>query len=457
MSEPINGSRPSGPRASGPLMVRFHSELGPVDADASTARDRLRGELSQLLIGARLGRRFDPDRAAALRRAAVANQEHDWDGTALAAMATLSDHGDRAATAWLQLMLAGAGRYEDALELDPGFPPGRPPAPAYLTLVNALALLGRAGEARERLAALIDRFPGLAADFVTSWDDDAEGSAFARLVAAADPEALPVFYHLPFCGGTSMIVSLKQALPWSIRYEVGRRYGLYQLQRALALSAPEAARLRLVHLHHPFALQLAGRRLEYFTVLRDPVAQLASGFTKRLESAKIVATKDNSPDFAAHADYTLRAGLTNQAARQLLATHPDLAPSWRRRFRRPTAFGTVGKEEDMFWVEATADIPPDRLLELARETLAARFSVVGTMHHLAASHLAAAARIGLPVTRRIVHRGSSQRPLTELTSAAEARLREANWVDQTLYEECTAAFETDYPELITAVEDEATH
>ena len=433
--------------------ARFHSLLGPVSSSDATSRDRLRARLAELLVKISLSQPITADELLNLRREAVAQRENDWDGVALAAIAVLSDRGDPAATAWLQVMLAGAGRYAEALRLEPGFPDGRPPASAYLVLVNALALLGRDSEAVELMTSLTSRFPGLAADFVSRWDATVDGAAFDGLISTAPKRTLPVFYHLPFCGGTSMIVSLKQALPWSVWLEVGRRYGLYQLERALSLPAEDAAKLRLVHLHHPFALQLPGRHLDYFTVLRDPVDQLASGFHKRLESSKIVPTRDDSSDLAAHADYTIRSGLTNQSARQLVITHPELEPVWRRRFRGPGAFHTVGHEEDMLWVEATADIPAERLLELARETLTERFGLVGTMKHLAASHLAAAARIGLPVTRRIVHRGSSRRSGVELSPAVERRLRTANWVDQTLYEEYTAAFESDHRDLISAVED----
>lgn len=431
---------------------RFHSQLGPVRPTDATARDLLRSRLSTMLIDAALGTTIEDRDADALRHAAIANREDDWDGTALGAMAELTRRGDPAAEAWLQLMLAGAGRYDEAFSLKPGFPPGRPPAPAYGVLVNALALLGRYPAARDLLADLGRRFPGLAEEYVSIWDDTAEGEQYARLTAAAPASKLPTFFHLPFCGGTSIIVSLKQALPWRARFEAGRRFGLYQLERALRLSPTDAASLRLVHLHHPFALQIPGRELDFFTVLRDPVSQLMSGYYKRRESTKIVRTRDDSATFAEHADHTVRAGLTNQLARQLVVTHPELKAAYRRHFRGSGAFHTVGFEEDMFWLRATAEIKPGRLLTMARETLDERFGMVGSMRHLAASHLAAAARIGLPISRRIVHRGRSGRPASELSASATERLRDANWVDQTLFEDYTERFEVDHRELIKAVE-----
>ena len=453
-------SQRSNPQAYGQGKARgaqFHSELGPARARDLTDRDRLRQALSEAMVGSAMGREPDDVGREGLRRLAVQNREYDWDGAAQAAIAFLTEHGDRAARSWLPPILAGAGRYHDAAALRPDFAPGRPPAPDYLVLVTALDLIGERTRARELYSALTQRFGGLAEDFVSVWDATAEGIAFDQLVRRAPGNSqLPVFLHLPFCGGTSMISSLKRALPWAARIEVGRRYGLFQIERALSMPAETAAELRLVHLHHPFPLEVAGRGLTYFTVLRDPVSQLSSGYYKRRDSTKIVPTRDakeqQSASFEAHADYTMANGLTNMLARQLITTHPDLEAPFRQHFRGIESFRTIGTEEAMFWFQATADLAPDTLLRMARETLTDRFHLVGTMQHLAASHLAGAAGLGLPVTQRIGHRGRSSRPKSGRADALEAKLRNANAVDQQLYEEYTERFERDYPELINAIE-----
>ncbi|HEY9289727.1 MAG TPA: hypothetical protein VIP98_00470 [Microlunatus sp.] len=438
--------------------AHFRGELGPIGARDTTSRDRLRMLLSEVLVASALGKPAGTATALELRRLAVQNAEGDWDASALAAVAYLAEHDDDlAARSWLQVMLAGAGRYAEAVALPMSFPSGRPPAPAYSVVISALYELGRVDEARTLMTSLAERFPGLRDEFVTIWDSTAEGAAFSRLVGpSAQDQGLPTFFHLPFCGGTSTIVALKRAVPWAARIEIGRRYGLFQIERALAMPAEDAAKIKLVHLHHPYALQIAGRKLSYFTVLRDPVSQLASGYYKRRESTKIVPTRDTkehrSATFEAHADYTISEGLTNMLARQLITTHPALAEAYERQFRGSGAFHTTGIEEDMFWFAATAQFPPETLLRMARETLSERFHLVGTMRHLAASHLAGAASIGLPVAERIGHRGKSSQPKSGISPALEERLREANSVDQLLYDEYTERFERDHAELITAVE-----
>ena len=435
--------------------ARVRSELGPVGAGDLTSRDRLRMLLSEVMIDSALGR--SSDGGSELRRLAVQNADGDWDGTALAAMAYLAEQrGDSAARSWLPVMLAGAGRYAEAVAMPQSVAPGRPPAPAYPVMVAALHELGRPDDARALMSSLTARFDGLRHGFVTIWDDTAEGAAFARLVKKSPQgKALPTFFHLPFCGGTSTIVALKRALPWAARVEVGRRYGLFQIERALAMPAEEAAKIRLVHLHHPYPLRIAGRTLSFFTVLRDPVSQLASGYYKRRDSTKIVPTRDireqRSPTFEAHAEYTMSEGLTNMLARQLISAHPDLADAYRQRSRGPGAFHTTSTEEDMFWFEATSKLKPETLLRLARETLSMRFHLVGTMRHLAASHLAGAASIGYPVAERIGHRGKSGQPTSGISPTLDRRLRRANTVDQLLYDEYTERFEVDHAELIAAV------
>lgn len=438
--------------------ARFHSLLGPVRPKDAGPRDQLRRLLADTVLDVTAGRPVDADARERLRTAAVKNREHDWDGAALAAVAYLADRlQDPAARAWLPVMLAGAGRYADAVALDPGSADGRPAASDHVVLVSALCLLGRADEARQLMDRLRDRFPGLARDFVTAWDDTDVGRRFAdRLGPGPGARSVPVFWHLPFSGGTSMIVSLKQTVPWAARIEVGRRFGLYQIERARELAGSASAGTLLVHLHHPFPLELPGRESSYFTVLRDPVSQLASGFYKRRDSANIVPTADTgSADLAEHADYTIRNGLTNMLARQIVTTHPDLAPSFADRFRGPGAFRTIAGEEDMAWFDATRAIKAPTLLRLARETLTERFHLVGSMRYLAAAHLAAAASVGLPVARTIVHRGRSGRPTDPVPSRVEARLRSANAVDQLLYEEFTERFEHDHSDLIAAVDGSA--
>lgn len=435
--------------------AREHADSGPLMTVEPRPRDRLRTVFGALVTQTALGKPVKPDVRDALRRAAAQHAAEDWDGTALAAMAYLSDrHQDLGARAWLQVMLAGAGRYMEAVELEPVWEPGRPAASAYVMVASAHAMLGQEEAARDFLSLLGKRFINLRAEFVSVWDDTPVGRQLDVLVAqkSAGP-ALPVFYHLPFCGGTSMISSLKQTVPWAAIIDIGRRFGLYQIERAQALGTDRTAGVRLVHLHHPFPLTVAGRELSFFTVLRDPVSQLSSGYYKRRESPNIVATKDTtSASFAEHADYTIRNAMTNMLARQLVALHPDVAAHFRDHYRVPGSFTTATTEEQMFWFTATSQLTDRDLLRLARETLDDRFHVVGTMSHLAASHLAGAASIGLPVVQQIGHRGRSGQPSDGPGQQLQARLRSANQVDQELFEEYTERFERDHPELITAVE-----
>ncbi|MFC7405043.1 hypothetical protein [Georgenia alba] len=435
--------------------ARFGDELGPLRPGRG-ARPLLREALAELMIRDGRGEWVTDEERAELRRLAAGSRQHDWDEMAVTAMAFLAGRfGDSGARAWLAPMLAHAGRYEEAAATSFTWSDGRPAAPDFVVIVSALALLGREDEARARMAGLESRFTNLGKDFVTRWHETDLGRQFDALAAKRPSDGkLPVFFHLPFSGGTSMIVSLKQAVPRAAILEINRRFGLHQIERALDLDADRVARLRLIHQHHPFAMRLPGRDLTYFTVLRDPVSQLSSGYHKRLASKGIVPTRDRSATFEEHAEHTMTNGLTNMLARQIVTTHPDMLERYERHFDRAGAFRTIRVEEDMYWFEATRDLGPDRLLEMSREALDLRFHVVGSMKHLAASHLAGAASVGVPVARRIVHRGKSGRPQgTE--SDVERRLRDANWVDQTLYEEYTERFERDYADLVRTVDEAA--
>jgi hypothetical protein len=439
------------------LGARLHADFGPLTSESVRPRDQLRRALSEVVVRSAVGDPIDDGSRNELRRIAVQNRASDWDASALATIGYLAEHcDDQAARSWLPVMLAEAGRYREAVDLPLVFDAaGRPPASSYVILVSAYALLGRQAQARDTMAALRSRFRSLDEDFVTVWDQSPKGRRFAEL-SASNPSgtALPVFFHLPFSGGTSMIVSLKATVPWAAIIEVGRRLGLYQIERALRLTADETADLQLVHLHHPYPLAVAGRSLSYFTVLRDPVSQLASGYYKRRNSNRIVGTTDaTSATFDDHAEYTMAAGLTNMLTRQLIVLHPDLRSAYGDHFRGPGKFRTTTVEETMHWFEVTRNLDPPALLRMARETLEESFHLVGSMRHLAASHLAAAAGVGLPVAKTIVHRGRSDRPAETLSPSLEQRLRRANAVDQTLYEEYTERFEREYADLITAVED----
>lgn len=361
--------------------------------------------------------------------------------------------------AWLAPMLAHAGRYAEAVAAGPRFEQPRPRAREYAVLVTALWQLGRQDEAAELMALLQRKFRGLRSEFVHIWADDPLSQAFraAYRTAPAHHGALPVFQHLPFCAGTSMQFSQRQAVPAARTLQISRRRGLLQIRRAMRLPQSEIDRLLLVHQHHPYPLHLPGRRLSHFTVLRDPVSQLRSGFYKRQRRDKIISTRDrDSVDFGDHVDYLLSAGLTNLQSRMIVSTHPELQAAYRRRFRLPGSYRSISCEEDMFWVPATRRFSEEKLLRLARETLDENFAVVGTMAHLAAGHLACSAAIGLPLAHRIVHRGRSGQPPTSGTAtgfgSVERRLADANSVDQQLFELYTERFEQRHPELITAVE-----
>jgi hypothetical protein len=353
-------------------------------------------------------------------------------------------------------MLAEAGRFEEAAAVPRSRVKGGPPAFAEPVISTALSALGREDEARERMLQLQEAFPGLEERFVSIWGNDASSRQYAALRAAADPEALPVFFHLPFSGGTSMIVSLKRTVPWARMIEINRRFGELQIERALSYSAKELADFMVVHQHYPFGFTLPGRRLSYFTVLRDPVSQIRSGYFKRQATPHIIGTRDKSPTFDDHVAYTVKNGLTNMLSRQIATTHPAIRAKYGERYGDRGAYGPIANEEDMYWLEATADLSESKLEKMCRETLDEQFHLVGTMKHLAASHLAAVASTGVPVAERVGHQGKSGQPTERVEEPASVtRLREANAVDQLLFEDYTARFEKKHDALIRAVESDS--
>lgn len=425
----------------------------------NTPVGELRKLLSRVLVDSSTGRAVPAADLDRLRRLAIENQTGDTDGVAIAAMTVLADRfDDRAARCWVPIMLAQAGRYEEAAALQPTFGPGRPGARGYAILATALHQLGRDGEAADWIRTLQHKFRGLQDEFVHVWGDDRLSEVYRELVAASPARSglLPVFQHLPFCAGTSMQFSLRQVVPWARTLQIGRRWGMLQIERAEQLPAERVAEYLFVHQHHPYALSLAGRGLSHFTVLRDPVSRIRSGFYKHNGREKIISTRDTrSVTFAEHADYTMSAALTNMLARMIITTHPAMRSVYQKEFSSPGAYTMISNEEDMFWVEATRRFSDDRLLTMARETLDQNFHVVGTMAHLAASHLACTATVGVPVAHTIVHRGRSGQPAVPEAGSTEARLRDANAVDQQLYDEYTARFERDHAKLISAVESAA--
>ena len=431
-------------------MVRSGS---PSDDPAATG---LRAELSRLLLAEATGERVSTGDRRALRKLAVESRKGDPDGLSIAALSVLADRfDDRAARAWLPVALAEAGRFTEAARLDPSGPPGPRPL-HYPILVTAAHQLGGEAAGRERLEQLTERFPELGSAFTDIWGADPVSRHYRRLFeqSPAHDGRLPVFQHLPFCAGTSMQFSLALVVPWARTLQVGRRRGLLQLEQARRADDQLLQSLMMVHQHHPYALSVRGRRLTHFTVLRDPVSQIRSGFFKRSTRDKIVSTRDRgSADFVEHADYLLGNGLTNLLSRMIVTTHPDLAPLYRREFRGSGAYTLISHEEDMFYLRVTRRLSEGQLLRMARETLDENFAVVGTMAHLAASHLACTAAVGVPIAHTIAHRGRSGQPPNTEPPAVERRLREANSVDQQLFDDYTARFERDHADLIRAVED----
>lgn len=418
-------------------------------------------ELSTAVAAASAGGRPTGEDLDRLRAMAVRGRHRDCDGTAITALSILADRfGDSGAQAWLGPALAEAGRFDAAVARGAVFGPGRPRADHYPIMVTALDRLGNADEAAALARSLDRRFPALRRAFTHIWADDPVGQAYRRLVqdspgrpaTAGGREQLPVFQHLPFCAGSSMQFGLRQVVPLGRTLQIGRRSGLREIAAIHTMPADELNALMLVHQHHPYALQVPGRRLRHFTVLRDPVSQLRSGFYKRTARAQIVSTRDRrSATFDQHADYLLAAGMTNQLTRMLITTHPELRTAFRRRFDRPSRFRTIRNEEDMFWLRSTRRFSDQKLLRLAHETLSENFAVVGTMAELQASHLACTAAVGVPYAALLGHRGRSGQPRSNDDSATDRRLRDANAVDQELYETYTARFITEHAELITAV------
>ncbi|WP_221585459.1 hypothetical protein [Microbacterium sp. G2-8] len=433
---------------------RFRAVNGTVvGPGAGSARDALVRTLTSATLDAAARRRPRRKDRAELRRRALRLRERDFDGVALGLMALLADRWrDPAAKAWLAPMLAGSGRFREAARRRVRHVADGPSPSDLVVTVSALSLLGRTSHARKRFARLREQSAGVRSDVVSVWDDTALGREYRALVDAAPRRALPVFYHLPFCGGTSVITSIKQVTPWSTIVPINRRHGLFQIEAALQLDEKEARTKVLVHQHHPYALEIPGRELSFFTVLRDPVSQLSSGFHKRLSTRGVLEMRDGSETFADHAEYTMRSGLTNMLARQIAVTHPELRSAYRAHFAGRGNFRSVGTEEDLFFLDATADLSDQRLLDLCREALDTRFHSVGTIAHLGASHLAGAALLRLPVARRVVHTGKSGQPTAQLPDALDAELRAANAVDQTLYDEYTERFRARHAGLIAATE-----
>lgn len=418
--------------------------------------DELQQALADLLFDDAAGRPIDPERLRDLRSLAVHNRLGDTDGRSIVALRALADRfDDPGSQAWLGPALAEAGRLTEAVEQPLSFGGGRPRPRHYPIVVSALELLGRHDEARERMLRLQERFPALRQEFVHVWGDDPVAVGYRRLVERSPGAhgALPVFQHLPFCAGSSMQFSLQLIAPWGRTAQIGRRSGLEQIAELTGRSSDRIAELTLVHQHHPYPLELPGRQLSHFTVLRDPVSQLRSGFYKRGARETIVTTRDiRSRTFEQHAEYTLSAGLTNMLSRMIVSGHPDLRAGYRRHFDSPAAFSAIRNEEDMFWLRATRRFGDERLLRMARETLDADYAVVGTMSHLRASHLACTATLGLPIAHALGHRGRSGQPRKPTDSDTDRRLREANAVDQELFDDYTERFAREHADLIAALE-----
>ncbi|GAA1710106.1 hypothetical protein GCM10009809_03060 [Isoptericola hypogeus] len=438
---------------------RFRGAFGPVRGVARQPLDDLATLFTDLSVDRARGQKPAAWRVNEVRRAAVGSRIGDWSGLSVGVVASLATHfDDPLSRGWLPVLLAEQGRFAEAAELLGTMPDVGAPGWPRVKLVTALWELGRHDDARDLLRHLRDEYPEVRERSLSVWDDDPVAAEYARLRKLADDAlsataAVPTFLHLPFSGGTSMIVSLKNVLPWRRTVEVQRRFGLLQAEAALQMDGDEAARVMMVHLHHPLPLALPGREPSYFTVLRDPVSQIRSGFYKRRSTPGIVPTtdRDRSQELADHVEYTTTNGLTNMLARQIVVTHPQLRAAYDAEFTSRGAFRPITSEEDMFWCRATAGLSAETLLRLSRETLDERFGLVGTMRHLAASHLAASASTGLPVADRIGHRGRSGQPPSDEGDAVTDRLRDANWVDQQLFDEYTARFERDHAGLVEAL------
>ncbi|WP_166849827.1 tetratricopeptide repeat protein [Isoptericola sp. BMS4] len=442
---------------------RFRGQFGPVQGPARGPLDDLARLFTDLSVDRARGVDVSAKRVDDVRRAAVGARLGDWSGLSLGVVAALAAHfEDPLSQGWLPVMLAEHGRFTEAVEHLEEMPDAGAPGWPRAKLVTALWELGRYDEARELMCSLQARFDTVRESSVSVWDEGPVAAEYARLRAQVEPGSVPVFLHLPFSGGTSMISALKNVVPWGRMIEIQRRFGLLQLEVALERPLAGPGRPLLVHLHHPVPLELpglpSGADLRYFTVLRDPVSQIRSGFYKRISAPGIVPTADHgrSADFAQHVEYTTSHGLTNMLARQIVMTHPEMRAAARAELSSRGVFRPIASEEDMFWFRSTAHLSDEVLLRWSRETLEERFTLVGTMRHLGASHLAAVASTGLPVADRIGHHGRSGQPATEgEADPVRERLRDANWVDQQLFEEYTARFERDHATLLGALDAEA--
>ena len=368
------------------------------------------------------------------------------------------DPGDHLLRGWLGVYLAENRDYaravpllEESLERRPRF---RQAAHALVKIPMRQGDLAAAVRTYEELTT---RFPRLAASLHATCQPGPVGAAFK---AAVDGNAAPdhdcvVFYHLPFTGGTSWQRALTYVFDGRQRFNIRRRTGLRQLAEYARMPADELQQVRCIHLHHPYPLDPRGRRLLFFTVLREPVARFLSSYHKRLNDARILGTGDwrrGVPGLAASIEHLASVGLADSQARQLAALHPDLGDSFSSGCRPGRLRRRIDAEEDLFYVEATAGLSGDELLGMATDVLDRLFLAPVVLEHMEAGYLSVFAQLGIPVVPRLAHIGVSGRGTTEPDAALRDRIAELHQVDAQIYVTARARFEAQFGPLITALD-----
>jgi hypothetical protein len=273
------------------------------------------------------------------------------------------------------------------------------------------------------------------------------GRAFAEALrnsSSAPAHDCVVFYHLPFTGGTSAGRMLRYAFASGERYNIRRGSGLRHLARYARLPGDRLQDLRYVHQHHPYPLDPRGRRMTYFTMLREPVARFLSGYFKRRDNPGIVGggewREHDRPRVHDAVDHLAEFGPTDAQARQLAILHPTLRDAYRRDYRPSRVSRRISFEDDLHYGHATAHLSADALLDIASDVLETTFLPPLVLEHMEAGYLSLFAQLGIPVMLRPPHLGASRSQSHYVDDATRDRIAALNPVDVELYRRAREQF-----------------
>ena len=288
----------------------------------------------------------DPTRRALVRQA----QQLVSAGDTGAACRLVESHSrrddDEALRGWLGVFLVEHGEHararallQESLQRRPDF------VPAALSLIQIPIRERRFDDAVDVYDDVAATIPQVRKRVRTTSQRSEVGRAFAEALrnSGAPARDCVVFYHLPFTGGTSAGRMLRYVFASGERYNIRRGGGLRHLARYTRLPDDRLQDLRYVHQHHPYPLDPRGRRLTYFTMLREPVARFLSGYFKRHDNPRIVGggewREHTGPSVLDAVEHLAEFGPTDAQARQLAILHPTLRDAYRHEYRpsRPAA------------------------------------------------------------------------------------------------------------------------